>query len=162
MNRTSAGLLLLIALGCCGESSPAGPRTVEFVRPGGNSSRFFGFSAHQSASGAITGYILSRSGPGYSSPYEIEGRVTCVRVVGHRASIGGELLRFSAEDISSAADYRGWVFYAEDNRGRPGTPDRISKHIFVSNAPTTDCPTPETDSATEDVSDGDVVVSSER
>lgn len=161
MKRLSAGLFLLIGLGCCGDTSPAGPRTVEFVRPRGESSELFAFSAHQSASGEISGYIVSRSGPGYSAPYVVEGRVTCMRVIGHRASIGGELRRLLAEDISEASEERGWVFYVEDNRDRPGSPDRISKHIYVSNEPVTNCPTPGADSATEDVTDGDVVVSTD-
>src|SRR5688500_12266124 len=95
MKRLSAGLFLLIGLGCCGDTSPAGPRTVEFVRPGGASSEFFAFRAHQSASGEISGYIVSRSAPDYSAPFVVEGRVDCVRVVGHRASIGGEPQRLS-------------------------------------------------------------------
>ena len=161
MNRASAGLFLLIALECCGETSPAGPRTVELRGARDQTGEFFAFSAHQSESGEITGHIVSRSQPGYPSPYVIEGRVTCVRVVGHRASIGGELERFSFEDWSDPGQYHGWVFYAEDNRDHPGTPDRISRYIYVSNAPTTNCPIPGADSVTEDVSDGDVVVSTD-
>jgi hypothetical protein len=159
MKRLSAALFLVIGLGCCGDTSPAGPRTVEFVRPEGASSYLFGFRAHQSASGEITGYIVSRSGPDYSAPYIVEGRVTCIRVVGHRAAIGGELQQLLAEDISEASEERGWVFYVEDNRDHPGTPDRMSKHIYVSKDPITNCPTPAADSATEAVSGGDVLVS---
>lgn len=160
MKRLSAALFLLVGLGCCGDTSPAGPRTVEFVRPEGASSYLFAFRAHQSASGETTGYIVSRSTPDYPTPFVVEGRVSCVRVVGHRASIGGELQRLLAEDISDASQERGWVFYVEDNRDRPGIPDRMSKYIYVSEDPVTTCPIPSPDSATEAVSDGDVVVSS--
>lgn len=161
MNRVSAGLLALIALGFCGESSPAGPRTVELRGAKVQPNQAFGFRAHQSASGEITGYIVSNSSPEYSSPFVIEGRVTCLRVFGNRASIGGELQRYFQEDISEASQYHGWVFYVEDNRAHPGTPDRISKYIYVSTAPPTDCPIPGPDSATEDVRDADVVISTE-
>jgi hypothetical protein len=152
-------LVLLMGLGCCDGPTLSGPRTVELRRASYQTSAFFSFRAHQSATGEITGRILSRSAPDYVSPFLIDGRVTCVRVVGNRASIGGEVLRHSNEDIPDAPQYHGWIFYVEDSRGRPGVPDRISKHIWVYDAPTTDCPTPDADSATVDFTDGDVVVS---
>ena len=161
MNRLSAGLLVLIAIGFCGESSPAGPRTVELRDATVYANQSFGFRAHQSATGEITGYIVSNSSPDYSAPFVIEGRVRCLRVLGNRASIGGELQRYFQEDISEASQYHGWVFFVEDNSAHPGTPDRISKYIYVSNTPVTDCPIPGPDSATEDVRDADVVVSTE-
>ena len=161
MNRISAALLLLIALGSCGESSPAGPRTVELRGAKAQPNQAFGFRAHQSSSGEINGYIVSTSSPDYSSPFVIEGRVTCLRVLGNRASIGGELQRYFQEDISEASQYHGWVFYVEDNRDHPGLWDRISKYIYVSPKPPADCPIPGPDSATEDIRDADVFVSTE-
>lgn len=154
-------LLLLMGLGCCDGPELAGPRTVELRGRIDQTSGFFTFSAHQSATGEITGRIVSRSAPDYSSPFLIEGRVTCLRVVGNRASIGGVVERHSNEDIPDAPQYRGWVYYVEDNHGRPGVRDRGSEYIWVFDAPTTECPTPDADSATVDVTDGDVVVSSE-
>ena len=161
MNKASGALLLLIAIGLCGESSPAGPRTVELRGAKAQPNQAFGFRAHQSANGEITGYIVSNSSPDYSAPFVIEGRVTCLRVVGNKAAIGGDLQRYFQEDISEASQYHGWVFFVEDNRTHPGLWDRISKYIYVSPAPPTDCPIPGPDSATEDVRDADVVVSTE-
>ena len=161
MNRASAGLLVLIALGFCGESSPAGPRTVEFVRPAGASGEFFAFRAHQSASGEISGYIVSRSTPDYRAPFAIEGTVTCMRVVGSRASIGGEVQHNASEIIPAAAQYRGWVFYVEDNEGHPDVPDRVSEYIWVYDAPPSSCPSPSGGSATVHRGDGDVVISTD-
>jgi hypothetical protein len=82
-------------------------------------------------------------------------------VVGHRASIGGDVLRHSNEDIPDAPQYHGWLYYVEDNRGHPGIRDKGSEFIWVFEAPTTECPIPDADSATVDVTDGDVVVSNE-
>lgn len=162
MNRALAiPLLLLIGLGCCDGPTLAGPKTVELRGRIDQTSGFFGFSAHQSATGEITGHITSRSRPDYSSPFDIVGRVTCIRVVGRRASIGGDVLRQSSESIPDVSQYHGWVYYVEDNHGRPGIPDKGSKYIWVFDAPTTECPTPDVDSATVDVTDGDVVVSNE-
>jgi hypothetical protein len=159
MRRASAGLLLLIGLGCSGDTSPAGPKTVEFVRPAGASGQLFAFRAHQSASGQVSGYIVSRSAPDYAAPFEVEGRVTCLRVVGNRASIGGELQRTTSEILPEAPRYHGWLFYVEDNQGRPGIPDRVGEHIFVFDAPPSYCPSPAADSATVERGDGDVVIS---
>jgi hypothetical protein len=159
MKRLSAALFLVIGLGCCGDTSPAGPKTVEFVLPQGVSSYHFGFRAHQSATGEISGYIVSRSAPDYPSPFVIEGRVTCLRVVGRRASIGGELQRYSQENMPDAARYRGWLLYVEDGRSDNRVSDRISKYIWVFDAPTSDCPDPGENSADYYRGDGDVVVS---
>src|SRR5438309_10066150 len=153
----SGSLLLLIALGSC--SAPVGPRAVEFRAAKGHDSESFTFDAHQTATGEVSGRIVSRSLPGNPSPYAIEGRVTCVRVVGNRASIGGNLQLFFFEDWPDPDQYHGWYFYVEDNRDNPGVPDRIGTHIYITTDPTTKCPTPPVGSATEDVTDGNVVVS---
>ena len=151
-------LLLVMGLGCCDGPTLAGPKTVELRGARDQTSAFFSYTAHQSATGEITGRIDSRSAPDYASPFVIEGRVTCIRVVGHRASIGGEVVRHSNEDIPDAPQYHGWIYYVEDNHGRPGIRDKGSKYIWVFDAPTTECPNPQADSATVDVTDGDVVV----
>jgi hypothetical protein len=154
-------LLLVLGLGCCDGPTLAGPKTVELRGANVRTSSYFGFHARQSASGEITGQIISMSAPDYTSPFLIEGRVTCIRLSGRRASIGGEVTRHSNEEIPDAPQYHGWIFYVEDNRDRPGVRDKISKHIWVYDAPTTDCPMPAADSATVDVTDGDVVVLNE-
>ena len=154
-------LLLAFGLGCCDGPTLAGPRTVELRGANLHSSSYFSFHARQSTNGQITGRIVSMSAPNYTSPFLIEGRVTCIRVVGHRASIGGEVTRHSNEEMPDAPQYHGWIFYVEDNRSRPGVRDKISKHIWVYDAPTTDCPNPDGSSATVDVTDGDVVVANE-
>jgi hypothetical protein len=154
-------LLLVLGLGCCDGPTLAGPKTVELRGRIDQTSGFFSFSAHQSATGEITGHITSRSRSDVSSPFDIVGQVTCIRVVGHRASIGGVVLRQSSESIPDVSQYHGWVYYVEDNRGRPGIHDKGSKYIWVVDAPTTRCPIPDADSATVEVTDGDVVVANE-
>jgi hypothetical protein len=155
-------LLLLAGLGCCDGPTLAGPKTVEFVRPQGASSYLFDFRAHQSASGQISGYIVSRNTPDYPAPFEVVGRVTCLRVVGNRASIGGEVQHNASEIIPEAARYRGWLFYVEDSQGQAGESDKVSEHIWVYEAPLSTCPTPDRDSATMHRNDGDVVISVNR
>lgn len=121
MNRALAiPLLLLIGLGCCDGPTLAGPKTVELRGRIDQTSGFFGFSAHQSATGEITGHITSRSRPDYSSPFDIVGRVTCIRVVGRRASIGGDVLRQSSESIPDVSQYDGWSTTSRTIMGVPG------------------------------------------
>ena len=140
MNRLSAGLLVLIAIGFCGESSPAGPRTIELRDAAVYANQSFGFRAHQSATGEITGYIVSNSSPDYSAPFVIEGRVSCLRVLGNRATMGGVLERLGGDEFPSPRLYRGWYLYVEDNVGR-GVPDRVG-HQWLSEDPVTTCRTP--------------------
>ena len=154
-------LVLLMGLGCCDGPTLAGPRTVELRGASLQTRAFFGFRANQSADGEITGRIGSISAPDYPSPFVLEGRVTCIRVVGHRASIGGEVTRHSNEGIPDAPQYHGWIFYVEDNRGRAGLRDKIGEHIWVYDTPVTECPIPDANSATVDVTDGDVVIADE-
>ena len=111
MKRALPGLLLALTAGFCGDTAAVGPRTAEFRGASAGSAEFFGFSAHESPTGDVTGYYFSRSTPGYPSPYVIEGRVTCLRVVGNRASLGGEVARFFFEDWSDAAEKHGWYTF---------------------------------------------------
>jgi len=161
VKRALPGLLLALTAGFCGDTAAVGPRTVEFRGASAGSAEFFGFSAHQSPTGDVTGYYFSRSTPGYPSPYVIEGRVTCLRVVGNRASLGGEVTRFFFEDWSDAAEKHGWYTFVQDNGEHPGVPDRISQHTYLTDLPTRTCPDPATESLTEDVTDGDVVISTD-
>ena len=154
-------ILLVLGLGCCDGPTLAGPKTVEFVLPQGVSSYFFSIRAHQSVTGEISGHIVSRSAPDYSSPFEIEGSVTCLRVMGNRASIGGVVLRHSNEVLPDAPQYHGWFYYVEDNSGRR-VPDRHSEYIWVTDTPTQDCPSPDSGSATVDFTVGDVVISTNK
>src|SRR5437667_7601488 len=122
------GLLLALTAGFCGDTAAVRPRTVEFRGASAGSAEFFGFSAHQSPTGDVTGYYFSRSTPGYPSPYVIEGRVTCLRVVGNRASLGGEVTRFFFEDCPAAAEKQGWYSSVKANVEPPAVRTRRAKN----------------------------------
>src|SRR5207247_8991351 len=131
VKRALPGLLLALTAGFCGDTAAVRPRTVEFRGASAGSAEFFGFSAHQSPTGDVTGYYFSRSTPGYPSPYVIEGRVACLRVVGDRASLGGEGTRFFFEDCSDAAEKHGWYTFVQDNGEHHGVPDRMSQETSL-------------------------------
>jgi hypothetical protein len=161
LKKALSGLLLLMTAAFCSGSARVVPTTVEFRGASAGSAEYFGFSAHQAATGDVSGHYVSRSTPGYPSPYVIEGRVTCLRVVGNRASLGGEVTRFFFEDWSDAEEKHGWYTFVQDNHDHPGVPDRISEHTYLSNEPMTSCPDPTAEPLTQDVTDGDVVISTD-
>ena len=79
-------------------------------------------------------FTLSDTRPGLAG--ELEGRVTCLRVVGERSVAGGVIERST---VAVAPAGTGFLQYTEDN-GSPGDTDR-SHTAFVA-VPPTDCPDP--------------------
>jgi hypothetical protein len=73
------------------------------------------------------------------SGWQFSGSVTCVRVVGKQASVGGRVARSSG--VGAPAVGSGFIQLIEDN-GSPGRNDR-SHTTFVSSPPST-CPAPTT------------------
>jgi hypothetical protein len=159
VKKALSGLFLMLTAAFCGNSGRIVPTTVEFRGASAGSAEYFGFTARQKANGEVSGHYVSRSTPGYPSPYVIEGRVSCLLVVGNRATLGGEVTRFFFEDWSDAEEMHGWYTFVQDNRDHPGVPDRISEHTYLTNEPTTWCPNPTAEPLTQAVTDGDVVIS---
>jgi hypothetical protein len=93
--------------------------------------------------------INAKSGPSGQNPrghfflrqgsFQFRGSVTCVLVVGNRASVGGRVTRSSGAGAPPVGS--GFVELIEDN-GEPGRNDR-SQTLFVASPPTT-CPAPTT------------------
>ena len=71
--------------------------------------------------------------------YQFNGSVTCVRVAGHRASVGGRVTKSSG--VGGPVVGSGFVQFIEDN-GSPGRSDR-SHTVRVASPPMT-CPAPVT------------------
>jgi hypothetical protein len=93
--------------------------------------------------------INAKSGPNGENPrghfflrefgWQFRGSVTCVRVVGHLASVGGRIT--SSSGVGGPAVGSGFIQLTQDN-GSPGRNDR-SQTIRVPSPPTT-CPVPTT------------------
>ena len=158
MHRTGLwrlGLALLVLTSCSVDEGRTGGRAGDTVDGGGvTDSDVFTISASVSDSGEVTGYLAVRNPPEYTPAYVITGPVTCLNVAGNRATIGGLLERLEADDVPDPTVYRGWLFYVEDNAGRP---DRIS-YEYIYEAPVTKCPTPTSRLTRFVMSQGDIVV----
>jgi hypothetical protein len=93
--------------------------------------------------------INAKSGPNGEKPrghfflkeggFQFRGAVTCMKVVGNRASVGGRVTKSSG--VGGPAVGSGFVQFIEDN-GSPGRNDR-SHTVFVASPPLT-CPAPVT------------------
>src|SRR6266540_3761966 len=93
--------------------------------------------------------ISAKSGPNGENPrghfflrqggYQFRGSVTCMRVVGNRASVGGSITRSSG--VGGPPVARGFVQVIEDN-GEHGRNDR--SHTLLVPSPPTTCPAPTT------------------
>jgi hypothetical protein len=93
--------------------------------------------------------INAKSGPNGQNPrghfflrqagYQFRGSVTCVLVVGNRASVGGRVT--SSSGVGGPAVGSGFIQLTEDN-GSPGRNDR-SQTFFVASPPVA-CPVPTT------------------
>jgi len=94
-------------------------------------------------------HINAKSGPNGENPrghfwlrqagWQFRGSVTCVKVVGNRASVGGRVNRSSG--VGAPPVGSGFIQLTEDN-GSPGRNDR-SQTIFVASPPAV-CPVPTT------------------
>lgn len=93
--------------------------------------------------------ITAKSGPNGENPrghfflaefgWQFRGSVTCVRVAGNLASVGGRVTKSSG--VGGPAVGSGFVQFTQDN-GSPGRNDR-SHTVFVASPPMT-CPAPVT------------------
>ena len=143
MNRTGPWVVLaLVVLASCypiPESRSGGRRGDAVSGEGVTKWDIFSIDVHVSDAGEVTGYFRTRSTTEHTS-FVIEGPVTCLNVVGNRATIGGVLERLGGDEFPSPRLYRGWYLYVEDNVGR-GVPDRVG-HQWLSEDPVTTCRTP--------------------
>jgi hypothetical protein len=140
MTRLFAGVLsavvfVAIPASAIGSHSPGkGPKRDLVV----GSAKFPAIAAHAR--------INAKSGPNGESPrghfflrqgsLQFRGSVTCMRVVGNRASVGG---RVNKSNPAGPPVGSGFVQFIEDN-GEPGRNDR-SQTVFVPSPPMT-CPVP--------------------
>jgi hypothetical protein len=93
--------------------------------------------------------ISAKSGPNGENPrghfflsefgWQFSGSVTCVRVVGHLASVGGRVI--SSSGVGAPPVGSGFIQLTQDN-GSPGRNDR-SQTIRIASPPIT-CPVPTT------------------
>jgi hypothetical protein len=120
----------------------AGSANADFAAGGGKTvTDIFNLSAHGGPLGEnASGQTHAKGNPSGPIDFEIRGDVTCMRVIGNTAVIGGPLTHFEQAGFPNINLYHGYTFYVTDN-SMLGIPDAIS-YQFVTAVPPPVCPLP--------------------
>jgi len=137
-------------------AAPLGPQSDAVLGGGKTFSDILNIDAHVNPNGKIMGHIDAKNVADYTPTFTIIGTVSCLNVVGNRASIGGELTTFQQDGWPNPQNYHGWLFYVEDNSAT-GLPDKISYEYIYLN-PVTTCPAPFAGSAFFPMLEGNINV----
>ena len=117
-----------------------GPNRDSVLGGGKSHSAIFNVVAHSGPNGeGAFGHLKVQNVRDYTPPFDIEVEVTCLRVEGDLATIGGRATKL--ENAFYPIDqYPGVIQFVRDGRST-GTPDAISFQYPVTNIPTS-CPAP--------------------
>ena len=139
-------ILLVLSVGfsvSVGAAPPPGngPDRDSVLGGGKSYSDIFNVVAHSGPNGeAAFGHLKAQNVNGFATPFDIEADVTCLRVDGDLATIGGRLTRLDNSLGYTLDLYPGVIQYVKDGRAT-GTPDAISYQYPVTVIPTS-CPPP--------------------
>jgi hypothetical protein len=141
----AAGLLLLPAGVTTAAPGPGGPGRDFALGGGKTETDIFNIAVHAGPNGEdARGHMKARHNPAFEDfTFDIEGEVTCLRVVGNRAAIGGRLTKSIVNGEPFFPNLEGFLFYVEDNGNKKANPDRISFQFLIAAPPVT-CPNPGT------------------
>lgn len=120
-----------------GRESANGHGTLEVQDGDGNTvKRQFSFSARVHADGTVTGQAVLHN-PAFEGangkPYQLKVDISCMRVVGNIAILGGTTERTNDPNLVDA------VFFTVQDNGEPGKDrDKISSVFFWDDDPTTE------------------------
>lgn len=145
MRKTTIGLAIALIVGATatygwsapGEESASGHGTLLATNEDGKQvRRQFSFHATRHADGSVTGQAVlinpAFAGENGHSPYRLHMDISCLRVVGNIAIIGGTTKRTNDPNLVDAA------FFSVMDNGEPGKGnDRISRVFFWDDDPTT-------------------------
>jgi hypothetical protein len=137
----SAAVALALGAGPCaaqqsGESAN-GHGTLPSVNDGGQTvKRQFSFNAQRRADGSVSGHAtlvnpaFRPTGKG-NAPYQLEIDISCMKIVGNVAILGGTTRRTNDPSLVDA------VFFTAQDNGEPGKNDRLSRAFFWDDNPAT-------------------------
>jgi hypothetical protein len=154
---TMKGLTLLL-LSAAVAFALAGSANADFAAGGGKTvTDIFNLAAHGGPLGENAyGHMHARDNPSAPIEFEFRGDVTCMRVIGNNAVVGGPITHFEQVGFPNPQLYHGFTFYVTDN-SMLGIPDAIS-YQFVLFAPPPVCPLPSSVLTIFPVTQGNVVV----
>jgi hypothetical protein len=139
-------ILLVLSVGfsvSVGAAPPPGngPDRDSVLGGGKSYSDIFNVVAHSGPNGeAAFGHLKAQNVNGFATPFDIEADVTCLRVDGDLATIGGRLTKLDNSVGYTLDVYPGVIQYVKDGRAT-GTADAISYQFPVTYIPTS-CPAP--------------------
>ena len=118
-----------------------GPNRDSVLGGGKSISDIFNVVAHSGPHGeAAFGHLKAQNVNGYASAFDLEAEVTCLRVDGDLATIGGRLTKLDNSLGYTLDLFPGVIQYVKDGRAT-GTADAISYQFPVTAIPTS-CPAP--------------------
>jgi len=134
-----AGLLIAVLAGTTllRSSSAAAPRpsasghgTVLLQNTDGKTvRRQFSFSARVNADGSVSGSAVLHN-PSFDPKYSVQINITCLQVVGNRASFGGSIRKTSDPVFNDEFDA---AFFTVFDNGEPGNGTDTISEIFFDN-----------------------------
>ena len=146
MKRTALCFALALATTASAAPPPGhGPDRDSVLGGGKSHSDIINVAAHSGPNGAAPfGHVQARNVNGYDYEFDIEFDVTCLRVSGAVATIGGRTTKLVAPPPYNIDDYPGVIQFVFDGRSTD-TPDAISFQFPVTYIPTpATCPEPST------------------
>ena len=154
---TTVALILALLVPSQVLAAPLGPKQDAVVGGGKTSTDILSINAHVLPNGKVMGHINAKNTADAGFDFAVEGTVTCLNIVGNRASIGGTLDFFQQDGWANPEQYHGWLMYVEDNGNQQGVLDKISyQYIFIN--PVTTCPNPAPNSAFFGMTEGNINV----
>lgn len=139
MARTTRSVAALagavLALGMLSPAQAAKPQSASGAASLDGNARHMSFNAKQHADGTVTGQaqLVNRNftGADGTSPYRAHFEISCMKVVGNIAILGGFVTSTNDPNLVDAA------FFTVQDNGEPGRNDKISRVFFWDDDPTT-------------------------
>lgn len=91
--------------------------------------RQFSFSAKQGADGSVSGTAILHN-PSFDPKYDVQIDISCLQVVGNRASFGGSIRKTSDSVFNDEFDA---AFFTVFDNGEPGAGNDTISEIFFDN-----------------------------
>ena len=129
-------------------ASVAAAATGPTVLGGGKTATdIFSINAHSDVpliGGAATGHLIAKENPAVRDlfTFDITGDVTCLRVLGNTAVVGGTVTEDLLNGQPFFPNFHGFLFYVTDNGNQLGLPDTISYEFVIPASPGAACPLP--------------------
>ncbi len=126
----ATAMLLRPASAAAARPSASGHGTILLQDTNGKTvRRQFSFSARQNADGSVQGNAIIHN-PSFDPKYDAQFDITCLQVVGNRASFGGSVRKTSDPVFNDEFDA---AFFTVFDNGEPGNGNDTISEVFFDN-----------------------------